>query len=86
MRVFLQWAQPRGRAAAVRLCPAIAPILEHSRLLVSVPSRLRSAVDSCSGRVIKAALAAGFYPSLLRVEHPPARFRATEGGSVQVTM
>jgi hypothetical protein len=38
----------------------------------------------CSGRVIKAALAAGFYPSLLRVDHPPARFRATEGGAVQV--
>jgi ATP-dependent RNA helicase DHX57 len=37
-----------------------------------------------SGRVIKAALAAGFYPSLLRVDHPPARFRATEGGAVQV--
>lgn len=38
----------------------------------------------CSGRVIKAALAAGFYPQLLRVEHPPAKFRATEGGSVQI--
>jgi len=39
---------------------------------------------SGSGRVIKAALAAGFYPQLLRVEHPPAKFRATEGGSVQI--
>ena len=34
--------------------------------------------------MIKAALAAGFYPQLLRVEHPPAKFRATEGGAVPV--
>ena len=50
----------------------------------SCPTEDATALLRCSGRVIKAALAAGFYPSLLRVDHPPARFRATEGGAVQV--
>lgn len=63
------------------------PHWQHRRTTACIVSTedLLSVCDMpCSGRVIKAALAAGFYPALLRVDHPPARFRATEGGSVQV--
>lgn len=37
-----------------------------------------------NARVIKAALCAGFYPSILRVEHPAAKFKSVEGGAFQV--
>ena len=34
-------------------------------------------------RVVKAALAAGFYPQLLRVENPAARFQKVDGGAFE---
>ena len=30
------------------------------------------------------AMAAGYYPSILRVEHPTARYQAVEGGTQEV--
>ena len=38
-----------------------------------------------NARVIKAALCAGFYPSILRVEHPVAKFKSVVGGAFQVS-
>ena len=44
-----------------------------------------AAFDDMSGnaRIVKAALCAGFYPSILRVEHPAAVFAETHGGAVE---
>ena len=39
-----------------------------------------------NARVIKAALCAGFYPSILRVEHPTAKFKPVVGGAFQVCL
>ena len=43
-------------------------------------------VDEHAGnaRIVKAALCAGFYPSVLRVEHPPAKYKNVEGGAFAV--
>ena len=42
-------------------------------------------VDEYSGhaRVVKAALASGFYPQLLRVENPAAQFQKVQGGAME---
>jgi len=37
-----------------------------------------------NARIVKAALCAGFYPSVLRVEHPPAKYKNVEGGAFMV--
>ncbi|KAL3157309.1 hypothetical protein ABBQ38_001539 [Trebouxia sp. C0009 RCD-2024] len=37
-----------------------------------------------NARIIKAALCAGYYPSILRVEHPAVRYHAVEGGTQEV--
>ncbi|KAK9846310.1 hypothetical protein WJX81_001334 [Elliptochloris bilobata] len=44
-----------------------------------------AAFDDASGnaRIVKAALCAGFYPSILRVEHPAAVFAETHGGALE---
>ena len=44
-----------------------------------------AAFDDASGnaRIVKAALCAGFYPSVLRVEHPAAVFAETHGGALE---
>jgi hypothetical protein len=44
-----------------------------------------AAYDDHSGnaRIVKAALCAGFYPAILRVEHPTAVFAETHGGALQ---
>lgn len=44
-----------------------------------------AAFDDMSGnaRIVKAALCAGFYPSILRVEHPAAVFAETHGGALE---
>ena len=44
-----------------------------------------AAFDDHSGnaRIVKAALCAGFYPAILRVEHPTAVFAETHGGALQ---
>ena len=34
------------------------------------------------GRVIKAVVCAAFYPNLIRVEHPPTKYKQTQGGSM----
>jgi ATP-dependent RNA helicase DHX57 len=43
-------------------------------------------VDEFAGhaRIVKAALCAGLYPQLLRVDHPPAKFAAAAGGAFEV--
>ena len=43
-------------------------------------------VDEHAGnaRIVKAALCAGFYPSVLRVEHPPAKYKNVKGGAFAV--
>ena len=43
-------------------------------------------VDEHAGnaRIVKAALCAGFYPSVLRVEHPPTKYKNVEGGAFAV--
>ncbi|CAL8471800.1 g11342 [Coccomyxa elongata] len=38
---------------------------------------------SCNARVIKAAICAGFYPNILRVDHPPAVFKHVLGGAME---
>lgn len=44
-----------------------------------------AAYDDHSGnaRIVKVALCAGFYPAILRVEHPTAVFAETHGGALQ---
>ncbi|KAA6421632.1 MAG: putative ATP-dependent RNA helicase DHX57 [Trebouxia sp. A1-2] len=37
-----------------------------------------------NARIVKAALCAGYYPSILRVEHPAARYQGVQGGSVEI--
>ncbi len=39
---------------------------------------------SANARVVKAAIAAGLYPNLLRVEAPPPRYQQIAGGNVEV--
>jgi len=36
-----------------------------------------------TGRVVKAALVAGFYPQVVRVKHPDTKFVQTSGGTVE---
>jgi ATP-dependent RNA helicase DHX57 len=45
----------------------------------------RGQVDEYSGhaRVVKAALASGFYPQLLRVQNPAAQFQKIHGGAIE---
>ena len=45
----------------------------------------RGQVDEYSGhaRVVKAALASGFYPQLLRVQNPAAQFQKVHGGAIE---
>lgn len=38
---------------------------------------------SGSARVVKAALCAGLYPQILRIEHPKAKFQKVHGGAVE---
>jgi ATP-dependent RNA helicase DHX57 len=39
--------------------------------------------NATTGRVVKAALVAGFYPQVVRVQHPETRFVQTAGGTVE---
>ncbi|KAL6770675.1 hypothetical protein ACKKBF_B32175 [Auxenochlorella protothecoides x Auxenochlorella symbiontica] len=39
---------------------------------------------AASARVVKAALAAGLYPNLLRVDAPPPKFQRVHGGTAQI--
>lgn len=39
---------------------------------------------SDNARVVKAAIAAGLYPNLLRVDAPPPRFQQVAGGTVEI--
>lgn len=38
---------------------------------------------SDNARVVKAAICAGFYPNVLRVDHPPAVFKEVLGGAME---
>lgn len=57
------------------------------RLLLSLLHNVSAAaMDAFSdnARVVKAAIAAGLYPNLLRVDAPPPRFQQVAGGTVEV--
>jgi hypothetical protein len=43
-------------------------------------------VDEFAGhaKVVKAALASGFYPQLVRVENPAAQFTKVQGGAIEI--
>ncbi|KAK9848234.1 hypothetical protein WJX84_008694, partial [Apatococcus fuscideae] len=51
----------------------------------SMPAHDTSSPDKFShnARFIKAAICAGFYPAVLRVEHPTARFEKVQGGALE---
>eukprot|EP00850_Spirogloea_muscicola_P006660 SM000032S12044 [mRNA] locus=s32:111779:119402:- [translate_table: standard] len=60
---------------------------DYHRQLVASSSSLSDAVhvldkESRSIRVVKAALCGGFYPNVLRVQHPEKTYAQTEGGTV----
>eukprot|EP01025_Chloroclados_australasicus_P059010 TRINITY_DN744_c0_g3_i1.p2 TRINITY_DN744_c0_g3~~TRINITY_DN744_c0_g3_i1.p2 ORF type:complete len:397 (-),score=46.26 TRINITY_DN744_c0_g3_i1:343-1404(-) len=40
--------------------------------------------NSDNARFVKSAVCAGFYPNILRVQHPEAKFKKVAGGSIQV--
>ncbi|KAK9809193.1 hypothetical protein WJX72_011126 [[Myrmecia] bisecta] len=57
-------------------------IKENSRMEVDLDPEERGLNDYAgNARIVKAALCAGLYPSILRVEHPAEKFRKVEGGA-----
>lgn len=60
----------------------VADVRREGGLWELAPHELDAFSDQA--RIVKAALCSGFYPQVLRVEHPPAKYQQTHGGTFQV--